>query len=357
MLSAGTSGLAYPRGTVTACGCSVLLFCAMLLPGCQSIPVSSAAWHDSETHLYWPPPPEQARIEYVGSIRANGPAGGHRGLASLLTGRESAAMVKPLGVAANGSGLVAVTDAGAANVHFFDLNKQTNWVLRRKLANTLESPVGVAVGKDGTAYVADSAQGVIHVFDSRAQNEMARLGEGILTRPTGVALDEEKGRLHVVDTSQCAVLTFGLDGSLLGRLGTRGAAPGDFNYPTYINLTPEGGFCVSDSLNFRVQVFTPEGSVKTVFGRVGDGAGSFARPKGVAMDAQGRVYVVDAAFENVQIFMPDGTLLLAFGNSGTGPGEFCLPSAIHIDREERIWVADSYNQRIQVFRLLPENGQ
>jgi sugar lactone lactonase YvrE len=329
-----------------------------LLGGCAS-GSPPRAWNEPETTLVWPAPPEQARVQYLGSIRTAANLGVTPGfferLRRLVLGTRELALVKPVAVARNARGLLVVADPGVPTVHFFDLEQKKHRWLSREWAEKLRSPVGVAVDDADRVYVADSVLARVLVFGPEGE-PVAEIGEGVFQRPTGLALGPRQKRLYVVDTLACRVLVFDRDGREIARFGRRGVGPGELNFPTHVTVSRDGTIAVSDSLNFRVQLFRSDGTPLGSFGRAGDGAGDFARPKGIGADTAGRLYVVDAAFENVQIFDREGRILLAFGSAGGGPGELYLPSGLHLDSRNTIWVADSFNGRVQVFRLLPEAG-
>lgn len=319
-----------------------------------------AAWEASDSKVVWPRPPEPARIEYVGAFTNTDTSGRKkrsRRISRLILGKKEPEWVKPVAIATNASGLVTIADPTIPTLYFSEGYDGRSWGLKPKFADDLRSPVGVAVDKKGKVYVADSVAGTISIFDKgKSKKLLGTFGEDDLTRPTGLALSPSEDRLYVVDTIECRIVTFDLNGKKISSFGERGGGPGQFNFPTYIATMPDGRICVSDSLNFRVQIFEPDGTFVSTFGGVGDGAGHFARPKGIGVDSHGQIYVVDAAFENIQIFDVEGNLLLAFGEGGTGPGQFSLPCGLFVDSGNNIWVADSFNQRVQVFHLL-ENVQ
>jgi sugar lactone lactonase YvrE len=300
--------------------------------------------------------PDPARVEYLGHLRSPSDLGRRPGVFErmryALFGTNEQALLKPIAVATNPAGVLAVADPGIPAVHRFDLERREYRQFGGEDWSWMRSPVGIAVDDEGDIYVSDSIRGSVMVLDERG-GLVRELGAGELMRPTGLALDRERGILYVVDTVACKVLAFDRSGRLAGSFGRRGAGPGEFNSPTFVAVAPDGTISVADSLNFRIQRFRPDGGPINSFGLPGDGAGHFARPKGVAADDRGRLYVVDGAFENIQIFEPDGRLLLPFGGPGSGPGQFSLPVGVFLDASNRIWVADSYNRRIQVFRLLP----
>ena len=140
------------------------------------------------------------------------------------------------------------------------------------------------------------------------------------------------------------------------RIGAIGGAPGgdfgQFSYPTYVTVDPEGNVYVADTLNSRVQKFDHEGKFVTSIGKPGSNWGEFDKPKGVALDTFGNVYVVDTSWSNVQIFNPKGQILLFFGGRGPIPGMMKNPLSIAIDKNNRIYVGDYLNHRIGVYQLV-----
>lgn len=325
--------------------------------GCATRALQPGFWERTELDLVWPAPPERARIGYLGEIRSADELGRPKGwlqkLGERIFGEAPMSLVKPLALARNETGLLAVADPSFPTIHFFDLERREYHWLEGELSSLLAVPVGIALDDQGNAYVSDSARRVVFVFD--AQRRLVRtIGEGLLRRPTGIALDPSGQRVYVVDTLHCQVFSFERNGQFLKRFGSRGAGPGQMNAPTYIAVAPNGNLAISDTLNFRVQIFRPDGTLLNSFGQVGDSAGAFARPKGIAYDHRGRLYVADGGFDNVQIFDPEGRLLLTFGTSGREAGEFNLPVGLSLDSTQTVWVADSYNRRVQAFRLLEE---
>jgi sugar lactone lactonase YvrE len=325
--------------------------------GCAGSVPEIGFWERAGLDHVWPLPPEQARIGYLGAIRSARelakPRNWLQKLGDRIMGASPMSLVKPLAVARNRKGLLVVTDPSFPTVHFFDLARRDYHWLEDDESAVLAAPVGVAVDDLGNTYVTDSIRRRIFVFDDQ-RRLVGEIGEGVLERPTGIALGPSQELLYVVDTVACELFVFDTSGRLVRRFGSRGAGPGQLNAPTYVAVSPDGSVAISDSLNFRVQEFTSSGTLLRSFGRAGNSTGDFARPKGVAYDRGGRLYVADGGFDNVQVFGPEGKLLLVFGNSGHGAGQFNLPVGLFIDSSQTIWIADSYNSRVQAFRLLVE---
>lgn len=259
-------------------------------------------------------------------------------------------------------------------------------------------------------YVADAELKAVFVLDASGR-PLARLGEGLLQRPTGVARDPRSGRLFVADTVAHTVEVFGAEGQHLRTLGRRGENPGEFNFPTHLALR-DGRLYVTDTLNNRVQVLDVSEAADTAspaFGRFvrsvgarGLFVGNLVRPKGVAVDGEGNVYVVESYYDSVLVFSAEGDFLMPItgtgaaqaydGTSAAGPsaasatsaasappassapqaptappaaprtsptapatpsaGPFYLPAGLWIDGRNRVHVADMFNGRIVLLHFL-----
>lgn len=265
------------------------------------------------------------------------------------------AMMWPSGITVDRQGRLIVADTRERVVHIFDPVHRRYKVLRRPASDAFISPISVATDAQGKIYVSDSTRSRIFVFSEKGKF-LTHLGaidrtESIFKRATGIAIDASRRRLYVVDTLDNRVAVMSLDGRVISRFGQRGTGPGEFNYPTFIAVAPDGSLWVTDSLNFRVEHFSAGGRFLSAFGRAGTIPGDFARAKGISVDTQGRVYVVEGFNDRVQVYDPRGRLLFIFGSTGSDSGQFFLPTGIALDRQDRIYVADSYNRRIEMFSL------
>ncbi|MBI5075457.1 MAG: 6-bladed beta-propeller [Nitrospirae bacterium] len=302
--------------------------------------------------MVWPLPPDEPRIRYVDTIRSTLDVGKKTGVADALFGEEKVdAMAKPYGVAVDKQGVIYVSDPG--KVFLFDLkNKSYDFIGTEAGIGKLSFPVGMSFSEDGRLFVTDISQDRVFVY--RGKKYAGVFGQkGELESPSGVAVDDKRGVLYVVDSKKHYVAVYSLkDSNLIRTIGSRGTAEGQFNYPSNITIDAEGKLYVVDTGNFRVQVFDAQGKFLRKIGQLGDLPGTLARPKGVAVDSEGHIYVVDTAFSNFQIFDQEGHILLSVGGPGDPPGKFWLPAGIAIDHDDKIYVVDQYPGVVQIFQYL-----
>jgi DNA-binding beta-propeller fold protein YncE len=265
--------------------------------------------------VVWPEPPQQARIKLIAMFGEPDEIGiGPSFLGRIwdwVAGAGPRHMIRPYAIAVNGD-RIAVADPGASAVHLYDLSSRNYSRLEWGDREYFASPVGVVFVGD-SLYVADSALGDIFVFDK--EGTLVRKIETV-ERPTGLAWDQEAGRLYVADTVNHSIVAMDADGNRLFEFGQRGAGEGEFNYPSHITFAGNRLY-VNDTMNFRLQIFDGQGKFVSSFGRHGDGSGDFAQPKGVGLDSEGHIYVADSLFNRVQIFNEQGQLMLIFGGRHT----------------------------------------
>jgi DNA-binding beta-propeller fold protein YncE len=311
--------------------------------------------------ILWPEPPETPRIRFVGAVSEPEDlqirSGWFSKFLSYLAGASETSMVAPYGVETDDSGRLYVVDTFLRTVHVFDGKNGKYYAFPAEKANFV-SPIDIAVDNArGKIYVSDSQQSVLKIFEDGGKKFVGEAGQGLLERPTGVAINEKTSELLVVDTASAHIFRYDLqEQQFKATFGGSGTANGKLNHPTNIYVTGDGIILVSDSLNFRIQTFTPEGRFVGKFGSVGDSPGYFSRPRGVAADSDGNIYVVDGLFDNIQIFDKEFRLLMALGGPGQGYGEFWLPTGIYIDKNDVIYVSDSHNKRVQIFQYLKKDA-
>jgi sugar lactone lactonase YvrE len=170
-------------------------------------------------------------------------------------------------------------------------------------------------------------------------------GAGMFVWPHGAAIDSD-GNLWVTDGRGedgmgHQVIKFDADGNELMRLGeagVSGSAPGLFDQPNDVLVTPDGTIFVTDShrggLNNRIVKFAADGTYLMEWGHKGSGRGEISEPHTIAMDSQGRLFVGDRENNRIQIFDQNGNYIDEWR-------QFGRPSGITITADDTIYVADS----------------
>lgn len=332
----------------------------LLLAACTPRPVSVTQ------RYFWPPPPDTPKIEFLTFLQSDEDIVGVRRSRAeeIVFGRERARPLfrKPLSVASRGDGRLFVSEAADGQVLVLDLkdHKIRSLLDPGGVNRKFRLAVGMAFAGPERLLVVDSLEGEVVVFD-RNEVETAKFGKGELTRPVGIAVDNQRNLVYVVDIGGQDIAVFNLEGTLLRRFGKRGGGPGEFNYPLDAGLDPEGNLYILDAMNARVQVFSPAGSYLRSFGERGTNPGSFQVPKALAVSRFGQVFVTDSLAHDVKIFDYSGRYLMTLGGKSfaasgrISPGGFYLPEGIAVDDQGAIWVVDSLNRVIQKFQYLNDD--
>lgn len=349
---------------------ALLLCLVLLLSACAGLGEREFSLGDAagprERRLLWPPPSDREvpRYLYLGDLVGEGnlvrrqPDGsGLRDALAWLVGLadgldRSRRLERPQAGTLDDRGRILVTDLGRAAVFVFDEARASLDVWEQADGvRGFVAPVGIAAGPGGQTLVADADLALVARLDPDG-NPLPAIGKGELQRPTGLAYDPASRRLFVADTAAHQIKVFDLEGNLLARWGSRGDAPGQFNFPTHLALAGER-LHVSDTLNARVQILSSvDGSPVGGVGRRGLYIGQLVRPKGVALDGEGNVYAVESYFDHLLVYNRRGEFLMAIGGVGDAPGRFHLPAGVWVDARNRIFVADTLNRRVSVFQFL-----
>lgn len=126
----------------------------------------------------------------------------------------------------------------------------------------LDHPNGIDVGPDGTIYVSDSNHNRVMAFEKDG-TPVWQLGEQVSDTSTETADYDfglprgltviDSGAVVVVDSFEFDLATVSSEGKILGRYGTRGVEPGQFNFPNGIDDDGRR-LVVADKENNRVTV-------------------------------------------------------------------------------------------------------
>ncbi len=303
----------------------VLAAILVIIAGCAA-PVKKA-----EGPVFYPPPPEHPRIQFLVSVSGAGDLGAEKSTFDrFITGGkdDTRKLDKPYGVAMD-NGKLYVCDTNHT-LMVFDFQKKTFDVMQgARGLGSLSQPVNISIDRDGTKYVSDPVRGQVVAFD---KNDLYVKAYGPVGEWKPVDAVAYEDNVYVADIKNAEIKVFDkATGDVVKRIGT---GEDKFGIPTNLAFDPEGYLYVSDAGRFQIVKMDRDGHVRGTIGKLGTGSGEFARPKGIAFDREGRLYAVDSAFNNVQLFTKTGQLLLFFGSAGTKGGDLNLPAKVAIDYDD-----------------------
>ena len=304
------------------------IFSLLLIAGCATkAPVKK------QEAIFFPPPPDQPRVQYLTSIGSEGDLNPGKKIDALIgAARVRRPMWKPYGLVATKNTLY-VCDTMPKNISILDLAKGKVSYIRPDGRGLLKMPINAAVDNDGTLYVTDTARQQVVIFD-KEHNYIGEMGQPGEMKPCGIDLDAK--RLYVTDLSNHCVRVYAKATKEVLFTIPRDASDHKAKLfsPTNIRLDQKGNIYVCDTGAFAIKVYDSEGKFLRMIGDVGLNPGRFALPKGIGIDRENRVYVVDAATGVVQLFDAEGQLLMYFGEpKSSGKAGLYLPAGLAIDYE------------------------
>ncbi|HEX9242316.1 MAG TPA: SMP-30/gluconolactonase/LRE family protein [Anaeromyxobacter sp.] len=309
----------------------------------------------------WPAPPDKPRIQFVRQLQSPAdlpPTTAWQRIRRFFLGDDTSIPIfNPTAVALSPDDqrlYVSLTSTG--KVVEIDFASGSMRYTANESGKSPKQPLGIATDAAGNLYVADVAGAKVLVYGPSG-GYLRAIGEKQLDRPTGIAVDRRRQILYVseggrVENDRHRIEVFSLDGRHVRTMGKRGTQAGEFMFPTFLAVGPDGNLYVSDTLNFRIQIFDPEGALVGFFGQQSESMGGFNKVKGIAFDNAGLMHVADAAASGVQVFNKRQQLLLGYGGPGMEPSLMATPNGIAIDSKNNIYVADLMANRVSQYVLL-----
>lgn len=325
----------------------ILLGLVLVLSGCAPKVMS--------TRVLWPPPPETARLEFVGVLASDQdfPKSAGAKLLGRIAGEAPKSIFEsPFGIASNGKGVVYISDLHGRRIQVFNFEKRT--VEPFSGNSSVMEPLGLELDGEGHLYVADAGRGVVLVFSPQGTLLRTISNPDIVESPAYLAINRKLGRLYVSDGRGHKIVVFDLQGKELLRFGKRGKGGGEFYSPQGMAIDGKDQLFVADFLNARIQVFDADGQFLRTFGKRGDRFFDFEAPKDLALDSDGNLFVADNRRSAIYTYTSEGEVLLVTGSDKrtSHPLGFSTPTAIYIDDQDRIFVTDLLNRRFSVWQYL-----
>ncbi len=182
-----------------------------------------------------------------------------------LTGFKGAKNFIPVNLIEGKDGNLYVTGLGSYGV--IVLNKDGKFLKRIVPGKNLyikHSSVpriiitSIAQDKKGDLFMLSEATSKIYVYNASG-DFLFSFGQkggtlGKTSHPRGIAIDNRKQLIYVVDYMRHTVLAYNLRGNFMFEFGGKGWSPGWFNYPTSVAVDKNGNIIIADLFNQRVQV-------------------------------------------------------------------------------------------------------
>lgn len=226
-------------------------------------------------------------------------------------------------------------------------------------APTLSTVSGVGqdhlvFGSDGAVYRIISSQHLVQRVDTSGAVlwEVGGYGQdhGSFNFPTDLEITPE-GHVLIVDRGNHRIERYDADGNHLATFGAHadGEDANELDYPSAVEFGPDGLIYVCDTADHQIQVYNSDGTLVDTFGEFGTELDQLNHPKAMEIDASGLLHVIDRGNNRVQVFNRDGTLARGYGEFGRGEGGLLTPVALLVDDAGISYVADAADHALDVF--------
>lgn len=308
------------------------------------------------SRILFPPPPEEARFEYIG-VYYNADDLKTSRLATLAKGflgaTEADQFVFPTGVAVDQKNRLFVSDSMDANIKIVDFEKKTIDYMFKK--SNLVRPIGIAFDREGFLFVADPGAKAVRVYPPSSISAVMSLELPEMEAPAYVAINDQLNRVYVSDAKAHRVFVFDKTGKFLFRFGEGSSLGVDALFgPQGMAIAADGTVYIAEIFRSRISVFDADGAYLRSFGERGDTIWTFDHPKSIAFDSEGHLYITDARRGKIVVYSREGELLMVLGSGSASldPLQFAFPAGITISSNDRLFVADAFAKRISVWQYV-----
>ena len=220
---------------------------------------------------------------------------------------------------------------------------------------TLVKPMGIAVNGKGQIAIADFDKHCLLITDKEG-NCIRKVGcfgnsVGQLNRPTDVTYLNNDNIL-VADQLNHRIQQFNVQtGNSVKRFGKKGTRDGEFQYPVSVCVDKEGRVIVADHFNNRVQVLSQDGEPLFQFGN--SGPEKLSKPRScIYHDSK---FIVSEWFgKSLKVFDNTGKFLYKIGEPGKADGQIEGPHGLCLQKcgnHDNLLVCNRANGRVDQFTV------
>jgi len=282
------------------------------------------------TAVYYPPPPDTSRVQFLTSISNSTSIVKQRsGFTKFLLGELPVkTIIKPYGISSLG-GKIYICDTDLGGLEILDLVDKKFEYFSPRGKGQLSKPLNCCLDDLDNLYVTDGKRKQVVIFDPSGAY-LDAIGESGNFMPIDVAVSDSIIYVVSIDSHEIVCYSKRTRKRLFNFPNSNPDEDEFLHSPLNIDISDSIVY-VSDIGASKVKKYSLNGEYLGSFGSYGRNLGQFVRLKGLAVDRESNLYTVDAAFENVQIFNDKDQLLMYFGGSTKEPGGMWLPAQVSID--------------------------
>ena len=220
---------------------------------------------------------------------------------------------------------------------------------------TLVKPMGIAVNGKGEIAIADFDKHCLLITDKEG-NCIRKVGcfgnsVGQLNRPTDVTYLNDDNIL-VADQLNHRIQQFNVQtGNCVKRFGKKGTRDGEFQYPVSVCVDEEGRVIVADHFNNRVQVLSQDGEPLFQFGN--SGPEKISKPRSCIYH-ESKFIVSEWFGKSLKVFDNTGKFLYKIGEPGKADGQMEGPHGLCLQKcgnHDNLLVCNRANGRVDQFTV------
>ena len=220
---------------------------------------------------------------------------------------------------------------------------------------TLVKPMGIAVNGKGQIAIADFDKHCLLITDKEGNcvRKVGCHGNSVeqLNRPTDVTYLNDDNIL-VADQLNHRIQQFNVQtGNSVKRFGVRGIRGAEFQNPTCVRLNEEGRVIVADHFNNRVQVLSQDGEPLFQFGN--SGPEKLSKPRSCIYH-ESKFIVSEWVGKSLKVFDYTGKFLYKIGEPGKADGQMEGPHGLCLQKcgnHHNLLVCNRTNGRVDQFTV------